>query len=119
MLRTNRRANEEKPTASHVRKNDEVVVLSGKDAGKRGKVLRVNPSKGTAIVERINFMKKNTRKNPAKNQQGGILETEAPIQLSKLQVICPNCSKPTRTSSKRGEDGQTRSCKKCSEDFGK
>ena len=119
MLRTNRRANERKTVASHVRKNDEVMVLSGKDRGKTGKVMRVQPSKGTAIVERINFMKKNTRKNPAKNQQGGILETEAPIQLSKLQVICPTCSKPTRVSNKSTDDGSVRACKKCSAEIGK
>lgn len=119
MLRTNRKANETKPTPSHVRKNDEVVVLSGKDRGKRGKVLRVQPSKGTAIVERINFMKKNTRKNPAKNIQGGILEREAPIQLSKLQVVCPNCGEPTRVGMKVTGEGRARTCKKCDAEIGK
>ena len=71
----------------HVRKNDEVVVIAGKDRGKRGKVLRVFPSKQTAIVERINMQRKHTRANPGRNQQGGILEREGPIQVSNLKVI--------------------------------
>ena len=71
----------------HVRKGDTVVVLSGKDAGKQGRVLRVNATKGTAIVERVNFTKKHTRPNPGKNVKGGILERESPIKVDKLQVI--------------------------------
>jgi len=73
----------------HVRKNDEVEVIAGKDRGKRGKVLRVFPALGTAIVERVNMQKKHTRANPSKNQQGGILEREGPIQLSNLRVLTP------------------------------
>ena len=97
-----------------IRKNDEVVVLSGKDRGKKGKVLRVIPSKGTAVVERVNLLKKHTRKNPQKNQQGGILEREAPISLGKLQVVCPSCDKPTRIGSKTTADGErSRVCKNC------
>src|SRR5437870_13607960 len=92
----------------HVKKNDTVVILSGKDRGKQGKVLRVNPSKGTAIVERANFQKKHTRPNPQKNQKGGILERESPIRVDKLQVICPNCNEPSRLGSHRTADGQTR-----------
>ncbi len=97
----------------HVHKGDTVTVLSGKDRGKRGKVLRVMPSKGKAIVERVNFNKKHTRKNPQKNIQGGILEREAPIGLSKLQVICPSCNEPARTGHHRTEGGAARYCKKC------
>ena len=99
---------------SSIRKNDEVVVLSGRDRGKKGKVLRVSPSKGTAVVERVNLVKKHTRKNPQKNQQGGILEREAPIRLSKLMVVCPSCSKPTRVGAKATADGErSRVCKHC------
>lgn len=97
----------------HVRKGDTVVVLAGKDRGKRAKVLRVIPSKGTAVVERVNLLKKHTRPNPQKNIQGGILEREAPIRLSNLQVICPSCSQPTRTGSHRTAEGAKRFCKKC------
>src|SRR5213083_2772899 len=91
----------------HVKKNDTVVVLSGKDRGKQGKVLRVNPSKGTAIVERVNIGKKHTRANPQRNVKGGILERETPIQLAKLQVICPSCGEATRTGKHRTEGGSS------------
>ena len=103
----------EVPSAHHVKKGDTVVVLSGKDRGKQGRVLRVTPTKGTAIVERVNFSKKHTRPNPGKNQQGGILEREAPIQLSNLQVICPSCNEAARLGSHRTEDGTKRFCRKC------
>jgi len=97
----------------HVKKNDTVLILTGKDRGKQGKVLRVNATKGTAIVERANMMKKHTKPNPQKNVSGGILEREAPIKLSNLQVVCPSCDKPTRTGSHRTEEGSARFCRKC------
>ena len=103
----------EAPSKPHVRKGDTVLVLSGKDRGKQAKVLRVNPGKGTAIVERVNMLKKHTKPNPQKNIQGGILDREAPIKLSNLQVVCPSCNQPTRTGSHRTEEGATRFCKKC------
>jgi large subunit ribosomal protein L24 len=102
-------------TLPHVRKNDTVVVLSGKDRGKQGKVLRVDPNKGKAIVERVNF----TRKIPQKNQLGGILVRESPIEVSKLQVVCPSCNQPTRTGSHRTAEGATRFCRKCDAEMGK
>jgi large subunit ribosomal protein L24 len=97
----------------HVKKNDTVLILTGKDRGKQGKVLRVNATKGTAIVERANMMKKHTKPNPQKNVSGGVLEREAPIKLSNLQVVCPSCDKATRTGSHRTAEGSTRYCKKC------
>ena len=109
----------EEPGKAHVRKNDTVVVLSGKDRGKQGKVLRVIPSKGTAIVERVNFFKKHTRPNPQKNQKGGILEREAPVRLSNLQVICPSCNEPARLGSHRTAEGATRYCRKCQSELEK
>ena len=117
-------ARQSKPTEgprgkSHVKKGDTVTILSGKDRGKQGKVLRVNTSKGTAIVESANFQKKHTRPNPQKNQKGGILERESPIRVDKLQVICPNCNEPSRLGSHRTADGQTRFCKKCNADISK
>lgn len=97
-----------------VKKNDQVLVLSGKDAGVRSKVLRVFPAKGTAIVERVNLVKKHTRPNPQRQVQGGVLEREAPIGLPKLMVICPECNAPSRLGRKRLEDGRgVRICKKC------
>ncbi len=102
-----------------ISKNDQVVVLSGRDRGARGKVLRVHPAKGTAIVERINLVKKHTRPNPQKQVQGGVLEREAPIRLSKLQVVCPECGKPSRLGRRRLEDGRgVRVCKKCDATLG-
>jgi large subunit ribosomal protein L24 len=104
----------------HVRKGDNVVVLSGKDAGKQGRVLRVNATKGSAIVERVNFTKKHTRANPAKNVKGGILERESPIRVDKLQVICPSCNEPARLGSHRNDEGDAiRFCRKCKTDLSK
>jgi large subunit ribosomal protein L24 len=98
----------------HLRKGDTVVVLSGKDAGKQGRVLRVNATKGTAIVERVNFTKKHTKANPGKNVKGGILERESPINVAKLQVICPSCNEAARLGSHRDEEGNAvRFCRKC------
>ena len=88
-----------------IRKNDEVLVIRGKDKGARGKVLRVFPETETAIVERINMMKRHTRPNPQKNVQGGVLEKEAPIRLSNLKLICPESGKPTRVGFERRADG--------------
>ena len=104
----------------HVRKGDMVVVLSGKDRGKQGRVLRVNAAKGTAIVERVNFTKKHTRPNPSKNVKGGILERESPIRVDKLQVVCPSCNEPARLGSHRNEEGEAmRFCRKCKSDLAK
>ena len=103
----------------HVRKGDTVVVLSGKDRGKKGRVLRVNAGKGTAIVERVNFTKKHTRPNPQKNIKGGILERESPINVAKLQVVCPSCNEPARTGTHRTAEGSSRYCRKCNTEIGK
>ena len=104
----------------HIRKGDTVVVLSGKDRGKKGRVLRVVPSKGTAIVERVNFTKKHTRPNPGKNVKGGILERESPIHVAKLQVVCPSCNEAARLGSHRNEAGDVvRFCRKCKADLTK
>jgi large subunit ribosomal protein L24 len=104
----------------HLRKGDTVVVLSGKDRGKQGRVLRVNTTKGTAIVEKVNFTKKHTRPNPGKNVKGGILERESPIHMAKLQVVCPNCKEAARLGSHRDDDGKAqRYCRKCNTDLSK
>jgi len=102
----------------NVKKNDQVVVTTGKDRGARGRVLRVLAEKGKAVVERVNMIKRHTRPNPNKGIQGGILEREAPIQVSNLMVICPECAKPSRLGRKRLEDGRgVRVCKNCSANF--
>ena len=113
-----KKAKTAEPGRTRIRKNDEVLVTTGRDRGKRGKVLRVNPSEGTAIVERVNFLKRATRKNPQKNQQGGILEREAPIRLSNLMVVCPSCGEPTRVRKHRTGEGASRACAKCDSEIG-
>jgi large subunit ribosomal protein L24 len=101
-----------------IKRNDEVVVIQGRDRGARGKVLKIFPATGTAIVERINMIKRHTRANPQKSVQGGILEREAPIRLSNLQLVCPECGKPTRVGRARLENGAgVRSCKACGATF--
>jgi large subunit ribosomal protein L24 len=114
-----RQHKEEHHGKSHLKKGDNVVVLSGKDRGKQGKVLRVNAGKGTAIVERVNFLKKHTKPNPQKNVKGGILERESPIRIDKLQVVCPSCNEPARLGSHRTADGTRRFCRKCNADLSK
>ena len=117
--RTNKRK-EQDIHPPHVRKGDTVVVLSGKDRGKKGKVLRVLATKGTAIVERVNFTKKHEKANPGKNVKGGILERESAIKVDKLQVICPTCGEATRLGSHRNEEGEAaRFCRKCKADVTK
>ncbi len=103
----------------NVKKNDQVLVTTGKDRGARGRVLRVLATEGKAIVERVNMIKRHTRPNPNKGIQGGILEREAPIQISNLKVICPECGKPSRMGRRRLDDGRgVRVCKDCGATFG-
>jgi large subunit ribosomal protein L24 len=103
----------------NVKKNDQVLVTTGKDRGASGRVLRVLASEGKAIVERVNMIKRHTRPNPNKGVQGGILEREAPIQISNLKVICPECGKPSRMGRQRLDDGRSvRVCKNCGATFG-
>lgn len=101
-----------------IKKNDEVIVTQGRDSGAKGRVLRVYPDQGKAIVERINMIRRHTRPNPNKQIQGGIVEREAPIQIANLRLICPECGKPTRVGRKRLADGSgVRVCKACGATF--
>jgi large subunit ribosomal protein L24 len=97
-------------------KNDVVTVISGKDRGKSGKILKIFPKKDKAIVEKVNFVKRHTRPTQ-KMPQGGILEKEAPLALSKLKLICNKCNAVTRISFKRIGDNDkfVRVCTKCKE----
>ena len=102
----------------NIKKNDQVVVRAGKDQGSRGRVLKVLASDEKAIVERVNMIKRHTKANPNRGIQGGILEREGPIHVSNLQVICPECGKPSRLGRKRLEDGRgVRVCKSCNATF--
>ena len=97
-----------------IRKNDSVIVITGRDRGKRGRVLRVIPEKRRVIVEGVNFIKRHTRPNPQKNVKGGIVEREAPLSASNVQLVCPECSAPTRVGRKLLDDGRrVRFCVKC------
>ncbi len=98
-----------------IRKGDKVLVSTGDDRGKKGKVLKVLPDKDRVLVEGVNFVKKHTRPNQ-KNPQGGIVEKEAPIHASNLRVVCPGCGESAGLSRKRDADGKARRvCKSCGE----
>jgi large subunit ribosomal protein L24 len=90
---------------AHVRKGDTVVVVAGKERGKKGKVLRVIPEKGRVVVERINMIKKH-QKPTQKIRQGGIIEREGPIHLSNVMLVDPGSDKPTRIGMKALSDGK-------------
>ena len=97
-----------------VKRNDTVLVLAGKSKGRTGRVLRVFPSEGRAIVEGVNFVRKHTKANPQKNIKGGILERESPVDLSNLMPVCGECGKPTRVGHKFLDDGKkVRVCRRC------
>ena len=95
----------------HVKTGDTVVILSGKDKGKKGKVLQVSPKERKVIIEGLNIATKHVKPRNAQ-QQGGIVEAEAAMYADKVQIICPKCGKPTRVGHKILEDGsKIRVCK--------
>ena len=99
----------------HVKKGDTVMVLSGKDKDKQGKVLSVNPDKGMVLVEGVNMSTKH-KKPKGRYQQGGIIRQESPINSSKVMIVCGKCGKPTKIAKKFLDNGEkARTCKKCSE----
>ncbi len=98
-----------------IRKNDKVIVLVGKEKGKIGSILKVDAEKGRVIVEKLNMVKRHTRAG-GKSAQGGIIEKEAPIQMSNIMLVCNKCAEPTRIGKQILEDGsRVRACKKCGE----
>ena len=100
--------------ATPIRKNDNVVVTTGKDRGKRGRVLKVLPEKNRVIVEGVNFIKRHTKPNPQRNVKGGVVEREASLHASNVQLVCPECSRPTRLGRRILGDGRkVRICRKC------
>lgn len=102
-------------TKIHVRKGDKVLVLSGKDKGKKGKVVSALPKENKVLVEGVNIIKKHARPTQ-KVPQGGIREIAAPIHLSKVMLICPSCQQPSRIFRRALSDGKrVRGCKKCGE----
>ncbi len=104
---------------TYLKKNDQVEVIAGKDKGRVGKVLKVLPDENKAVVERVNMVKRHTKAKEM-NQQGQIVEKEAPIHVSNLQLICPECTKTGRIGRKILDDGaKIRFCKSCGESIEK
>ncbi len=98
-----------------VKKNDRVVLITGKDKGKTGKVLFVDRKKGRVIVEGLNMVKKTLRPSQ-QNPKGGIIDIEAPVHISNVMVVCPKCDRGVRVKKKMLEDGKrVRVCGKCGE----
>ena len=96
----------------NIRKDDKVVVISGKDKGKEGKVLIANPKAGKVIVEGVSVATKH-QKPRKQGEEGGIIKVETPIYASKVMVVCPKCGKPTRVAHKLETGKNVRVCKKC------
>lgn len=96
----------------HVKANDTVIVISGDDKGKKGKVLQVSPKEGKVIVEGVNIVKKHVRPQPPK-ENGGIKEVEGAMYASKVQLFCNKCGKATRAAYKVEDGKKIRVCAKC------
>lgn len=98
-----------------IKKNDTVMVITGKEKGKRGRIISFYPSKNSLLVEKVNIIKKHMKPS-RKYTQGGIIEKEAPLCVSNVMLICPKCNKPTRIGNTSLQDGRkVRVCKKCRE----
>jgi large subunit ribosomal protein L24 len=103
------------PVKVRLKKNDMVEVTTGKERGKTGKILRVIREKNQVVIEKVNLIKRHTRPSPTTGQ-GGIVEKEAPVFVSKVRLICPKCATGTRTRMTRtGEGKKVRVCLKCKE----
>ncbi len=101
----------------HIKTGDTVVILSGTDKNKKGKVLEVSPKEQKVIVEGLNYATKHVKPTRV-GQQGGIVKAEAAMYACKVMTVCPKCGKPTRPAHKIGADGtKSRVCKKCGEAF--
>jgi large subunit ribosomal protein L24 len=105
-------------SVAHVRKKDNVVVVTGREAGKRGEVIRVMPRKGRVFVSKVNMVKRHT-KPTQKHPQGGIIEKEGALHLSNVRLVCPKCDKGVRVRVQTLEDGsKQRACSRCGEQLG-
>ena len=100
----------------NIRKDDKVVVLSGKDKGKQGKILTADPKAEKVIVEGVNVATKH-QKPRKQGEEGGIIKVETPIYACKVQLVCPKCGQPTRTGSAVEDGKKVRVCKKCGKSF--
>ena len=96
----------------NIKRDDKVVVLSGKDKGKQGKVIKADPKAMKVIVEGVNVATKH-QKPRKQGEEGGIIKVDTPIYVSKVQLVCPKCGKPTRVAHKLDAGKNVRVCKKC------
>lgn len=102
----------------HVKKGDEILVLSGKDAGKRGKILHAFPQRERVIVEDVNLVIRHQRPRgtqPVARQQSGRVQKPAPLHVSNVMLVCPSCNRPTRIAHRLSEGRSARVCKRCGE----
>ncbi len=99
----------------HIKKNDNVVIISGKEKGKQGRVIAVYPSSNRVLVEKLNMIKRHTRPNQ-QLKQGGIVEKEGPLSLSNVKLVCSKCDKQTKVTRRADhDDKRVRVCRSCSE----
>ncbi|HEV3220700.1 MAG TPA: 50S ribosomal protein L24 [Candidatus Acidoferrales bacterium] len=102
------------PTSAGIKRGDQVRVVTGRDRGKTGRVLAVNPWTRTVTVEHAGMIKRHTRPNPSKNVKGGIVDKEGSLPISNVQLLCPACNKGTRIGHKLLPDGtKERVCRRC------
>lgn len=99
----------------HVKTGDRVIVIAGKDKGKIGNIKKSNPSEGKVIVEGANMVTKAQKAQPMAGVQGGLIKLEAPLDASKVMIVCPACEKPTRIKHEVVDGKKVRVCKKCGE----
>ena len=103
----------------NIKRDDNVLVIAGRDRGKTGKIRQVLGEKERAIVEGVNVVKRHTKPRSVQARQAGIVEKEAPVHISNLALICPKCDKPTRVGHTALPDGRkVRVCKRCGEQIG-
>lgn len=113
-------ANKEKKIMKvHVKKGDTVMVISGKDESKTGKVVKVFPTKGMIVVDGLNIVKRHTKARPPQFPQGGIIEKSMPMRSCKVMLVCTKCDKPVRVKKELSSDGTSyrRICSKCGEEI--
>ncbi len=106
---------DKKKKSLHVKTSDRVIVLAGKDKGKIGSVKKVDPTASKIVVEGVNMVTKAQKPMPAAGIQGGLIKLEAPMDSSKVMVVCPACEKPTRIKNEVKAGKKVRVCKKCNE----
>ena len=96
-----------------IKRNDQVKVITGRDKGKQGRVLRVFPGEGKVLVEHVMMVKKNVRPNPQRNIKGGIAEQESPLSISNVMLVCPSCNRPSRVRHHLQGERNVRICHRC------